>query len=445
MSNDAGVRPARALRRFRPLVLWVVAWSLVPLLSSHRTWLFRQTVDDAIFRFLSGFPGWALFVERLIHTLDAGLAFTYGFSLFFASLLLPIGFAARLVARARVRAGHTDPLDRIRTWMSSHPVGSTLATLVLPLASQLLFLWSTWWWNGVSLWVLGLTAFAGGLVQRSLIRGGLQSLLAPTLDGDPMQPSELDPDEIRFDAVAVTREAFLPIGILIVLSVATITWVASVDVAALFRDPRILQIMAAYVALAASAAYVFRKASRIAVGLDGVHVGGTSRARFYAFANVDELRERGGDLELVRRDRVLLRLQFHGEDAARRHVIGARIREGIARAVENRSIAAANFVTSTRSEAVARSADGGADYRTPSVSRDALWMLVEGLGVQPEARSAAARVLVTRGDPTERGRLRVVAEQCADPKMRVALEELSDPQSEEWVLTAGGRRQDRPT
>jgi hypothetical protein len=330
-----------------------------------------------------------------------------------------------------VRAGHGDPLDRIREWLGRHPGRAVAAVLALPVASQLLFLRTTWWWPDASLWVLGLTAVAGGLVQRALVRGGLRALLAPTLESDRREPEALDPDEIRFDAVAVTREAMLPIGLLIVLSAAVITYVASLEIRALFLDPHVLGVMAAYVAFAASAAYAFRKASRIAVGLDGIYVGGTSRARFYAFRDIDESRVRGGDLELVRHDRVLLRLQFHGEDAARRHVIAARIQEGIARAAESRRSAAAGYVAASSSTAVARSARGGVDYRTPSVSREVLWTLVEGAGVQPEARSAAAQVLATAIDPSERERFRVVAEQCADPKMRVALEELAEEKGDE--------------
>jgi hypothetical protein len=431
MPADPGFGPARTLRRFRPLVLWLLAWSLAPVFSWSEAWVFRKGLDDAIFRFLSGFPGWALRAERLVRSLDAGLEFTFTMSLFVASLLLPIGFAARVVARARMRAGHGDPFERIRAWLGRHRAASAAAVLALPVASQLLFLRSTWWWNDTSLWVLGLTAVTGGLVQRALVRGGLRSLLAPPLEGDRREPPALDPDEIRFDAVAVTREAILPIGLLIVLSTAVITYVASLEIGALFRDPHVLGVMAAYVAFAVSAAYAFRKASRIAVGLDGIYVGGTSRARFFAFRDLDESRERGGDLELLRHGRVLLRLQFHGEDAARRHVIAARIHEGIARAAESRRSAAANYVTASSAVAAARSARGGVDYRTPSVSRDVLWTLVEGAGVQPEARSAAAQVLATGIDPSERERLRVVAEQCADPKMRVALEELAEERGDE--------------
>jgi hypothetical protein len=431
MPADPGTGLARTLRRFRPLILWLLAGSLSPLFWWNSTWVARNKVDDVIVRFLSGFPGWALSALRVVHSLDAGLASTFTLSLFCASLLLPLGFVARLVARARVRAGHGDPLDRIREWLGRHPALAAAAVLALPIASQLLFLRATWWWNDASLWVLGPTAVACGLAQRALVLGGLRALLAPTLEGDRREPEALDPDEIRFDAVAVTREAFLPIGLLVVLTAAVITYVASLEIRALFRDPHVLGVMAAYVALAASAAYAFRKASRIAVGLDGIYVGGTSRARFYAFRDIEESRERGGDLELVRHGRVLLRLQFHGEDAARRHVIAARIQEGIARAAESRRSAAASYVAASSTTALARSAEGGVDYRTPSVSREVLWTLVEGAGVLPEARSAAAQVLATAIDPSERERFRVVAEQCADPKMRVALEELAEEQGDE--------------
>ena len=98
MPEDADRRPAQALRRFRPLVLWLLAWTLAPLFSWSGTWGFRIAVDDVIFRVLSGFPGWAFFVWRAVHWFETGLAFTFTTSLFAVSLLLPMGFAARLVA-----------------------------------------------------------------------------------------------------------------------------------------------------------------------------------------------------------------------------------------------------------------------------------------------------------------------------------------------------------
>jgi hypothetical protein len=104
----------------------------------------------------------------------------------------------------------------------------------------------------------------------------------------------------------------------------------------------------------------------------------------------------------------------------------ARIHEGLARVKDVERDAAANFVTSRSTDKVAQSARGGGDYRMPSVSHDALWSLVEGSAVAAPTRTAAAEALLSTGGIPERERLRVAAAHCADPHVRVALEELAD-------------------
>jgi hypothetical protein len=63
-----------------------------------------------------------------------------------------------------------------------------------------------------------------------------------------------------------------------------------------------------------------------------------------------------------------------------------------------------------------------------ALTRDQLWALVEGPEVEASARRAAAEALVSSaasGDGRERARLRVAADHCAEPNVRVALAELA--------------------
>jgi hypothetical protein len=180
------------------------------------------------------------------------------------------------------------------------------------------------------------------------------------------------------------------------------------------------------VSVAATSAFAFQRASRISVGVDGIRVSGTSRTRFFAYRDLDEVREANGDILLVRRGRTLLQLQLHGPDAARRAAILDRIRAGIARVAEVERDGAANLVVAVSHDTVAKSLRGGTDYRMPSVSRDGLWALVEGAAVDGTARTAAARAILETGTSEERARVRVAAGQCADPRIRVALEEMAD-------------------
>jgi hypothetical protein len=109
----------------------------------------------------------------------------------------------------------------------------------------------------------------------------------------------------------------------------------------------------------------------------------------------------------------------------------ARVHVALARVKDVERDAAANFVTSRSSDKVAQSARGGGDYRMPSVSHDALWSLVEGAAVAAPTRTAAAEALVSTGGLVERERLRVAAAHCADPRVRLALEELADDEADE--------------
>jgi hypothetical protein len=75
----------------------------------------------------------------------------------------------------------------------------------------------------------------------------------------------------------------------------------------------------------------------------------------------------------------------------------------------------------------------------PSVSHEALWSLVEGAAVAAPTRTAAAEALVSTGDVTERERLRVAAAHCADPRVRLALEELADEEADEATEAPAAR------
>jgi hypothetical protein len=425
---ETGSPVRRALRRWRSGLALGLAWA-VPLLLFRwpRVHAFDDWLRDAIIRVLSGFPALQVFALQFAEALQDALFATYGVSLFIATLAVPLGFVVRMIARSRLRAGHADPLDRARSWTGAHPGWTALLVAAGPVALQSLLLRSVEQGRGLSLVAWLVIAVAVGAAQWRVARGGLRALLAPTVEEtDAAAADALDADEIHFDAVAVTRETRAAVGGLAALSVAAVAWMAALDIHTLYRDPRLFSVMIAYVVIAATSAVVFRRASRISVGVDGIRVGGTSRTRFFAYRDLDEARERGGDIELVKRGRVLLRLQLHGHDATRRGAILARMQGAIARVATVERDGAANFVSSARPGTVARAMRGGADYRVPAVSRDALWSLVEGAGVDGEARTAAARAIVEIGGAEERARLRVAATHCADPRVRVALEELAD-------------------
>jgi hypothetical protein len=424
----ADVQPARRwLTAGHKAIAWLVAgWvfgaTYLERWPHHRV---REAVENAIVRIFSGFLGLQEIALRAAQLLDSALSTAFGVTLVVCTLAAPLAFAARIVARARIRAGHADPLDRARAWLAAGRGRTAALVAAIPAMTQALYLREELGWGHHSFVMVAAMALGAGLAQIAVIRAGLRVALAPTLGAASEGPVTIDPDELRFDAVAVTRETQLAVGALAALSLGTIVWIASLSELALFKDPRPFTVIASYVSVAAASAFAFRRASRISVGVDGIYVGGTSRARFFAYRDLDEVRARGGDLELVRRGRVVLRLQLHGKDAARREAILARMVDGLARVKDVARDAAANFVTSRPVDHVVDSARGGGDYRLPSVSPDALWALVEGQGVDARTRTAAAEALVKVAG-ADRARLRVAAAHCADPRVRVTLEDLGD-------------------
>jgi hypothetical protein len=266
------------------------------------------------------------------------------------------------------------------------------------------------------------------LLLYVMARSGLRSLLAPTLVGPKPEGAAVLTDEITFDAVAVTRESVGAVGAMLAMNVAMVAWLASPH-ATRFDWPA----MGAFAVLAVGGAALFRRASRVAIGVDGVHVSGSSRTRFFAYRDLEAARVNRGDIELVRGERVMVRLQLHGEDAFKRAAIVARIQGAIAQVKEGRGATSAGLVSSSTAEELARAAGGAADYRGAALTREQLWALVEGPEVEARARQAAAEALAKTSDGDDRARLRVAAEHCAAPAVRVAIGKLADEMLEDHV------------
>jgi hypothetical protein len=361
--------------------------------------------------------------------------------LFFASFAVPVALLVRMVARARVRAGLPDPLDRVREWTAAHSK-LTRAALALPAVAWFAsptrhVVYSLLYGHGLNmrpaadvLARLGMPVYAyfelfvcvmavTSLGVYSGMKSGLRAFLSPTVgpEGASAKPDE----RIGFDAVAVTAETRTAVALMALLSVVTVVVMQSANL----RSTGVQAWLAAYVAVAVAGVVAFRRASRVAVGVDGVFVTGTSRSRFVAYKDLESVRARRSDIELLHRGRVILRLQLHGEDATQRDAIVARIAEAIEKAKAQATAALGEIVGAVSEDQLARLAEGARGYRTQSVTRAELWSLVEGPEHDAQTRTAAARALVTTGDANEKTRLRVAAGKSAEPRVRVALEGLA--------------------
>jgi len=366
--------------------------------------------------------GWRT-VRELVHAFADHL-FVAPVVASFALLAIVI---ARGVAAARLRAGSADPLDRLRqrprlvralTWLPA-------ALFSFPWVVEAIYSLTRIGRDGLHLsleYALSSLLAAGviGAIAYLVGRAGVRSLLAP-VETDETAPK--DPGEIVFSAVAVTTRTRAAVAALAAASVAMVAWAIAAPSYDAFPWA-----LAAYVAAAMSAPFALRRVSRIAVGLDGVWVRDASRAIFFAYRDLEGARARGADLELVAKGgrRTVLRLQMHGDDAGRRDEVLARVQDAIARSRAGDTRGAEMLVQAMPTRHVVASAGGDARYRLPSISREQLWDLVESPATDASTRTAAAEALAIHIDGADRTRLRVAAEQCAEPRVRVALAALAE-------------------
>src|ERR1700761_7548456 len=144
-------------------------------------------------------------LQSLGYFISRQIAGSYFGALFVASIAVPLGALVRMVARARVRAGFRDPLDKMRQFTSRS--GARWALAATPAL----------WWLAVSVRmlthsfvrfemlapVMALPIFASFASHLFLSSHGLRALLAPTTDGEAQEATA---DGCSFDAVAVTKE-----------------------------------------------------------------------------------------------------------------------------------------------------------------------------------------------------------------------------------------------
>jgi hypothetical protein len=377
--------------------------------------LSREAYDNVAHTWL-GMLAW-----RTLSGLAGALLELTGPLLTLSALVTIACVVARSVAWARVRDGKADPLDRLR----SHPrVQRALTSTPAALAAALSALALVGDFAGIA--TSGAPSFflrealanlmvSGAIVGllHALSRAGMRALLAP-VESEAAAPKAAD--DIVFSAVAVTARTRAAVG---GLAVATVAMVLGTLFGA--NNPLFVPLLVAYLTGAVTAPFVLRRASRIAIGIDGVWVRDASRTRFFAYRDLDAVRARGADVELVHGDRAVLRLQLHGEDAGRRDEVITRIGDALARS-RDASTRGTEMVVQALSTARVRATSVGVDgYRTPSVSREQLWELVEGSTTDASTRTAAAQALAYVLDDADRARLRVAAARCAEPRTRVEL------------------------
>jgi hypothetical protein len=154
------------------------------------------------------------------------------------------------------------------------------------------------------------------------------------------------------------------------------------------------------------------------------------RQRFIPWSDVASVRStRGGVRVELSRSALTIPVEEEMKSA-----LLPRIEEGLSafRATEATALAARLARGGRGREAWLRSlSDREGDFRSAPVSDEQLWHLVESAGTPATARAAAALILSRDAGDEERRRLRIAAEACALPRLRVLLDEAGKGTDEE--------------
>jgi hypothetical protein len=188
-------------------------------------------------------------------------------------------------------------------------------------------------------------------------------------------------------------------------------------------------------ALAWLAAHVTRSKS-ITVGADGLVIPGALRDRFVSFAEVAAVRAERSRVHVELRDRSV---SFAADEAAAR-AVALRVEEAMAARADGPAaearlgrLARGGRTVAEWREAAARAARSAGDYRAAGFSEDDLAALLGSSEAAAEHRLGAALALAARGD-AQRERVRIAADACAGPKMRVALSAIAAGEASEEAV-----------
>ena len=421
MSDDKAGLGTERLRAPRLFLTFLSLLGLEALVFNHVTnripWLFDHHGTE-----------WRL-VET-ITDMAAGISYPLlALSLFVAAA---IGVTALVFRHARgaLPGSARDPMIRARDFFHRHPRLAAALTWAPTLMITPLFVPALLGHLGQSAaWLFATRVGAPvALLVAGTANAWANRFALRSLDQLRDRPAEtrtaVDRDETTFQAVAVTPRTQ---GAVVAMLALTLAMVYEVGQSGTFwmRDTLHGLPLVAYALASLGFAAWFRKASTIAVGRDGIFVRGTSKERFFSYQDFDEVRLAGMHFDFHRAGKRVLRLQLHGTDDARAEALAERIRAALAASTQARTDGAHLLARSAVGGELGRAAQGASSYRQPSVSREQLWELVEGEATDQQARVTAAEALAGSGTTDDRARLRIAAAHVANPRVRIALEDLA--------------------
>jgi hypothetical protein len=185
--------------------------------------------------------------------------------------------------------------------------------------------------------------------------------------------------------------------------------------------------------------------TRVDVGTDGILLRRLGERRFVSYGMLDGASMRGRLMLLALRSGERIGLDVlgtTGEQLRSHEALAQRIEEARAAFVESGDVATAEAWVAPGGRPVAswlrevRALARARDYREARVDAERLWRVVADPSAPPATRAGAALALTGMPEGDARTRLRVAADACADPKLRVALGRVADGASDADVEEA---------
>jgi hypothetical protein len=221
-------------------------------------------------------------------------------------------------------------------------------------------------------------------------------------------------------------------------SAKTLWFVVSISLLAIGAGPGMLGALLGLVLVAAIAILLGPK--RVVVARDGIFVTPrlSLRRRFVPWRDVVSARSTWSGVRVELCSGALTIPMF-------KSALLARIEQGLAtfQATEPADLATRLARRGRGREAWLRALSGReGDFREAPVPDELLWHVVESPGTPPTARAAAALILTRDASEKNRRRLRIAAEACAEPRLRVVLDEAGKGTGEEALAEALGALDD---
>lgn len=185
-------------------------------------------------------------------------------------------------------------------------------------------------------------------------------------------------------------------------------------------------------------------APEVTVGLDGLRVRNARRTWFESFDGVVDVRSTARGLELVKGDGTAKPVPLYLVGTPQRQMQRDALVESIQDALEERAktaqgtealaaLARAGRTVSSWREAIRSMALDGS-YRRASLPFEGLTRVLQRADASPEDRIGAALALKASHPEEATERVRIAAQTCADPKVRVALERVAEGAEEDAAI-----------